>query len=199
MMEDNIAVRLKFLIQKLGITNSVFADTCGIPRANLSQMLSGRNKKISDVVIRQIHSAYPALSISWLLFNEGDIWNGQPPVAPQDQDDRNNLESDSEGNLITSNSRFIENQGMETSNRNKNADDFSENPYEDTGSPFFSKENGVNPQPNPKQDSINKTVNDCIKTSELINEIDNFRRKKKKIIQITVYYDDSTFESFFPR
>lgn len=86
MSEDNIAIRLKFLIQKLGITNSVFADNCGISRATLSQLLTGRNKKISDVIIGQIHTAYPALSIMWLLFNEGSMWLGEPVEASQRKD-----------------------------------------------------------------------------------------------------------------
>ena len=43
---DNVAIRLKGFIQSQGLTNSQFADNCGIPRPSLSQLLGGRNKKI---------------------------------------------------------------------------------------------------------------------------------------------------------
>lgn len=56
-----------------GIGSTQFADSCGIPRPSLSQILSGRNKKISDEVISKIHGAYPQLSVLWLLFGEGDM------------------------------------------------------------------------------------------------------------------------------
>ena len=62
-LPDNIAGRLKFFIENRGLTNSQFADSCEIPRPTLSQILSGRNKKISDILIGQIHRAYPELSV----------------------------------------------------------------------------------------------------------------------------------------
>ena len=63
--------RLKFFLEKNNIAISQFADTCGIPRPTLSQILNGRNKKISDELISKIHAAYPALSVLWLMFGEG--------------------------------------------------------------------------------------------------------------------------------
>lgn len=65
--------RLKFFLEKNNIAISQFADTCGIPRPTLSQILNGRNKKISDELISKIHSAYPNLSILWLMFGEGSM------------------------------------------------------------------------------------------------------------------------------
>ena len=65
--------RLKFFLEKNNIAISQFADTCGIPRPTLSQILNGRNKKISDELISKIHAAYPALSVLWLMFGEGSM------------------------------------------------------------------------------------------------------------------------------
>lgn len=68
-----------------GIGSTQFADACRIPRPTLSQILSGRNKKISDEVISKIHEAYPQLSVLWLLFGEGEMLargNGRS-VEPQ--------------------------------------------------------------------------------------------------------------------
>ena len=55
----------------MGISNSLFADTCDIPRPTLSQLLNGRNKKVSDEVIGKIHRAYPSLNVMWLMFGNG--------------------------------------------------------------------------------------------------------------------------------
>lgn len=63
--------RLKTFMNSESISSTQFADACRIPRPTLSQILSGRNKKISDEVIGKIHDAYPSLNIMWLLFGEG--------------------------------------------------------------------------------------------------------------------------------
>ena len=78
MEEENVAVRLKLFMDQMGISNSQFADQCGIPRPSLSQLLNGRNKKISDVIVRQIHDRYPELSVLWLMFGEGNMLNPTP-------------------------------------------------------------------------------------------------------------------------
>lgn len=71
--EMDIVNRLITFMEAHGIGSTQFADNCGIPRPSLSQLLSGRNKKISDAVIAKIHNAYPTLSILWLLFGEGQM------------------------------------------------------------------------------------------------------------------------------
>ena len=69
----DLVSRLKFFLHHNGITNSTFADTCDIPRPTLSQLLKGRNKKVSDELISKIHSAYPTLNIMWLMFGDGEM------------------------------------------------------------------------------------------------------------------------------
>lgn len=80
----DIVNRLISFMESHGIGSTQFADACGIPRPTLSQILSGRNKKISDAVIAKIHNAYPQLSVLWLLFGEGQMETGgqQPAAAP---------------------------------------------------------------------------------------------------------------------
>ena len=76
----DIVARLKMFLDQTGISNSQFADTCEIPRPTLSQLLNGRNKKVSDEVISKIHRAYPSLNIMWLMFGDGEMLpsgNGQ--------------------------------------------------------------------------------------------------------------------------
>lgn len=75
---QNVAVRLKHFMDYAELTNSQFADLCAIPRPSLSQLLSGRNKKLSDVVVKQIHDKFPELSVLWLMFGEGDMLVPKP-------------------------------------------------------------------------------------------------------------------------
>ncbi|MCM1117350.1 MAG: hypothetical protein NC342_07430 [Pseudoflavonifractor sp.] len=50
-----------------------FADACGIPRPTMSQLLSGRNKKVSNELITKLHDAFPDLNVMWLMFGQGDM------------------------------------------------------------------------------------------------------------------------------
>lgn len=93
-MEDSpIALRLKSLIEALGFTDSQFADKCGISRPTLSLLLAGKNKKISDVLLSQIHGAFPEVSILWILFGEGSMFKGE-------EEDKNEGKSDSENPIF---------------------------------------------------------------------------------------------------
>lgn len=69
----DLVARLKLYMESEGIAISQFADTCSIPRPTMSQILNGRNKKISDELISKIHQAYSDLSVLWLMFGEGDM------------------------------------------------------------------------------------------------------------------------------
>lgn len=77
----DIVSRLKLFLEQNGIANSQFADKCKIPRPTLSQLLNGRNKKVSDEIITKIHNAYPRLSIMWLMFGDGQMFVDGGPKA----------------------------------------------------------------------------------------------------------------------
>ena len=202
MNEENIAVRLKLLIENLGINSSQFADNCNISRPTLSLMLSGRNKKISDVIKGQIHRAYPGLSIMWLLFNEGDMWVGQPSGEDYCQDNTNNPSSQHSTGNDQDKSNF---NHLENSTDNNAAKISGENPYEIsemlTGGEDSSnnpKENGLNQNKNSHEISAQKGLSACLKNPEFFSEIAKIRTKSRKVVQVTIYYDDSTFETFYP-
>lgn len=72
----DIVSRIKTFLSVNGIANSIFADKCDIPRPTLSQLLNGRNKKVSNEVLDKIHIAYPDLSMMWLMFGEGEMFAG---------------------------------------------------------------------------------------------------------------------------
>lgn len=167
-MEDNIAIRLKGFMEEMGLTNSQFADQCGIPRPSLSQILTGRNKKISDVIVGQIHAAFPRLSVLWLLFGEGEMLIPLPGADSSDEEFPNL---------------------------------FSESVKKPTRESEFDKYStlaSLNEGKNMGSSRMNSGIQADLKNSELQREIEKMRKNPRKVVQITVYYDDSTFETFYP-
>ena len=164
-MEDNlIASRLKALINALGMTDSQFADRSSISRPTLSLLLSGKNKKISDVMLTQIHEAFPEVSILWVLFGEGNMFKTENESPENEKNDNENIkfaekntETDEQLNLV--NLKQLEYVIQNVVNKS----------FEGS---FIQLENIL--QKNPESNS------------------------PRKVSKITVYYDDSTFESFVP-
>ena len=116
----DIISRLKKFLGDTGISNSQFADTCVIPRPTLSQLLNGRNKKVSDEVISKIHRAYPSLNIMWLLFGDGEMLNG----------DVDNLDgNDSQVEEMTNGTAHLNNNNDESGLKAISFDDPSEGGY----------------------------------------------------------------------
>ncbi|MDE6538072.1 MAG: hypothetical protein K2M13_08585 [Muribaculaceae bacterium] len=173
MQEENVAIRLKGFMDSLGLTSSQFADQCGIARPTLSQLLTGRNKKISDVLIGQIHTAFPQLSIVWLLFGEGSMLVNND----EDKDDSADLSDNSTAGQPVFSDGFS---------------DFERTPTESKRS---------------SQPAASRTVSSNLESmliekdaeiEELRRELDQLRKTPRKVASITVYYDDSTFETFYP-
>lgn len=163
-----MAIRLKDFIEEMGLSNSQFADQCGIPRPSLSQILTGRNKKISDVIVGQIHHAFPNLSVLWLLFGEGAML--LPDVnSVREEEDLPNLFSESEKLPVNSRDKLK-----------------------------YSNLSALNSEVNRSQSPVNNGDKVDFRNLELQREIEKIRKNPRKVVQITVYYDDSTFETFLP-
>ena len=185
MAESNVAERLKSFIESKGLSYSQFADKCGIPRPSLSQLLTGRNKKINDSMVGQIHREFPELSIVWLLFGEGEMENLPSPVdAVSNFSDNNDPFNSLFPDLPLTDENFVR-QNLE-------------NLPNGTSASKNSKEIGLN---TPQKEAENIGIKDSRlskKIKDLTSKIEDLKRNPRKVIQITVYYDDSTFETFLP-
>lgn len=166
---DNVAIRLKGFIESRGLTHSQFADKCSIPRPTLSQLMSGRNKKVSDLVVGQIHKAFPELSVLWLLFGEGDMIDDVSSSTPN------------VGEKSLFDDEIPELSGVSSSNTSR------------------SNVSALNNPSSAIQNADYKRVDYELKISELQKQIDKLRANPRKVSHITVYYDDSTFETFYPQ
>ncbi len=204
-MEESVATRLKLFIQTTGITSTQFADECGIPRPTLSQILSGRNKKISDILVGQIHRAFPELSIMWLLFGEGPVKvshaSGSSDHAPgfigssEDEPSEVSAAADFEeeapyGGIFMSSSGYSDaGEGAKLQNSRGEAKE---------GAKFSNVRALKRPQMNDNL-SKNEVFESDLKIMDLKRQIEQMRQNPRKVVQITIYYDDSTFETFVPK
>ena len=66
--------RLQQFLAAENISQSQFADTIGVARANISHILAGRNKPGFDFIERMAR-AYPALSLEWLITGRGRMYS----------------------------------------------------------------------------------------------------------------------------
>lgn len=179
---ENVATRLKKFINETGLTDSQFADTCGISRSTLSLFLSGKNKKLNDVILSQIHSSFPNLSIQWLLFNEGNM------------DLNSSKENDTNGNLD------------EKLDESFTFDDFGIDPLVEnekfpgnySGVSEYSKEMEAFLHSNALQNIVNKYITLPLNEISEVNKKLLKEKMQRKVVKITIYYDDNTFETFKP-
>lgn len=65
--------RIQRLIESEKLTPAQFADKVGIQRSTLSHILNGRNNASTDIILK-IHAIYPNVSVNWLMFGEGNIY-----------------------------------------------------------------------------------------------------------------------------
>lgn len=168
-------------MENQGIASSQFADTCKIPRPTLSQLLNGRNKKISDELISKIHEAYPALSVLWLMFGEGEMMTNANIQFSSPQKDTNAPEED------------------------PFTIDFQHNEHSDGTLPFIPDYNSnkfqtaKSDQAPLKQPQINASPqSNNIKMSAGGSEVSISPDSNKKITSIVVFYNDNSFQSFSP-
>ncbi len=176
--------RLKQFMEQVGVSVTQFADNTGIQRSSMSQILGGRNQKISIITIGKIHDAYPNLSLTWLLSGEGTMMNG--------------------GELVRTNPdvsiEAVEMEGALTSEPelpflalfgNENA----VNAGERAESPKYPKENGSKR----RDEEIHLIEKEDVISVQSANiEVPKSEQKNKQVVKIMIFYSDNTFETFSP-
>lgn len=205
-MDETVASRLKLFIDTSGLTSTQFADMCGIPRPSLSQILSGRNKKISDILVGQIHRAFPDLSVVWLLFGEGPVKIGYSRNFTDNKSLKENLgvypSEDIFGSPRKDNPDSI-NFGTDNSNIGDDTTKLASMNQTNRSGGKMQNENSNLTSLKSYDNSVNSADNQVfesdLKILDLTRQIEQMRQNPRKVLQITIYYDDSTFETFIPK
>lgn len=178
----DIVSRLKIFMSSLNLTSSQFADACRIARPSLSQLLSGRNKKVSDELITKIHESFPSLSISWLLFGEGEM------------ESASNIQFSEPQNPPTLPFDTIQSSASQPNTGYAPGNSFAPNSIQDN----FNHPNPRVSAENSYQDYQPTTSAANVFASQPAKSIRLETAPNKRITNIVVFYDDNSFQSFNP-
>ena len=183
----DIVSRLKTVISHLGIPVTQFADSCNIPRPTLSQLLNGRNKKVSDELIGKIHDTFPDLSVLWLMFGEGDmLCGGNIAVSEPENESIFNYSTGQNPEKETSTPSIDFNKDFTAKPSNKFQNDIVGSGTHNTSVPTeFSTE--------PTHKNKITPISPASPATITFNPDES-----KKIVNIIIYYSDNSFESFVP-
>ena len=174
----DIVTRLKMFLDKTGISNSQFADTCDIPRPTLSQLLNGRNKKVSDEVIGKIHRAYPSLNVMWLMFGDGEM-------LMKSGGDLNGV-----ADKLSDSSKPLDNQMDDLGQRAISFDDDEPTGYH-TATKTAQRVAASSP-------SMNETIQSIMRSTAAGRMPQRGSSADRRVVKMLVFYSDGRFEEFEP-
>lgn len=214
----DIVSRLKKFLAQEQIPVTQFADNCGIARPTISQLLNGRNKKVSDDIVRRIHVAYPSLSVMWLMFGEGEMYvineNQHPSPAVNNRANSPSSSTIDLSHSVTGDERDLSptlgfgsfedsleedshSVDIEPNSKDSAGSNESTNVSIDFGSHYCNELDRLHDD-SESTDSHEVASND---SKEAINDLLSSKGNisGKKIVNIIVYYDDNSYEAFVPR
>ena len=186
--------RIKQIIEREGMSQSQFADYIGVNRPTLSHVIAGRNNPSMEIVMK-IHQTFPKINILWLLDGIGEYSDDSQtnhtsdiPLADEDAEtfpstpQWTSVADDETDSPIPSTSL----PGEDYSSHFYQGELFAENPVftpENTGVAKKRKETPL--QTPPKAPYMSDTQTD-------------YARKflQRKIVEIKIFYDDGTYETF---
>ncbi len=177
-----IAGRIKQFIEYLGLSITQFADMTEIQRSSMSQILAGRNQKISVITIGKIHAAYPTLSIYWLLYGEGSmLLTTAADATPTIQGVSQQTARPTTDMPRSSWSLFDDENRLNASGESNDLK--------------YPKENGSN-KASVDTDVVDNVDINSLKASFI--EPNFLTQKNRKAVKIMIFYSDNTFETFSP-
>lgn len=173
--------QIKQLMESLHMNQKAFAQTTGINEGTLSGILNGKTKP-SMQTVEAIHNRLTNISIKWLMFGEGPMYENSSRSTPS----------------------VKETNGTTTANNNVSGGNL--NASGDVDNRIGGVENGekATPVSAPLLFDVGNATNGSrrpvsgmqMKEREVVKYID---KPARKITEIRVFYDDQTWESFTPK
>lgn len=217
----DLLTRLNNFMQKQRMSSSQFADAIGIPRPSMSQILNGRNKKISNEFIEKLHQAFPALDMMWLLFGEET-----PKLNATSPDNKRKSEPSLFDTTEMDAANDVDNGQNNSGNIINNVSDENAVDYTTYATENIKDHISQNEMPTPAESSIdikpvsssatditgdnNGGNDDTLPKDTQMSSTDNISHSdgtpssvikivsKRSIETIIVFYDDNTYQRFKP-
>lgn len=173
--------RIKQVMEYSGLTPAQFATELGINRSGLTHLFTGRNQPSLDL-IKKILVAFPQIKTEWLMMGMGSmIKNDSNIISPE----KSNTET-KEPDLFT---QVIDNSVKKEIPIIKSPDQIDE---KSVVNEVLSKEN-VKGETENKPREIKNQVVDTV-PDRIFNS-----REDKKVKKMVFFYEDNTFEIFYPK
>ena len=161
--------RIREIMEGRGMSQLAFSSFVGIAPATLSSIFNGRTKPTINIV-EAIKKSIPEISTDWLLFGSGSMY-----------EEASRGQRDGESSGVT----YTEEGGQQLIS-------FPDYPNETASGGSGRSETGVaSSHISPKREV--KNAEETIKT-----EVKYIDKPQRKIVEIKVYFDDYTYESFVP-
>lgn len=173
----------------LGLNNSQFADKCNVPRPSFSQIITGRNKKVSDILLTQIHNAFPKLNLMWLLFGDGSMLVDEALTG---------LNSSGGAALYTDTASKPDCKPYPLLPEENTLVDITDFAAMGADTTKFGRENEVFSGRNMLKDADIQRVADAVGEKIEADFQKILDKPKRKVVRITVFYDDNSYETFSP-
>ena len=176
----NMRDRIKQLMESLHMNQKAFAQATGINEGTLSGILNEKTKP-SMQTVEAIHNRLSNISIKWLMFGEGPMYEASARVTPADKDAE-----------PTANGNGLANGGSSPAagtTASASAGTSSASSGINGTLSLFDISNTPNNSRRPQAGSQTKE-------REVVKYID---KPTRKITEIRVFYDDQTWESFVPK
>lgn len=187
----NLTEKIELLIRRKQLTPTQFSELIGIPRSNVSHILSGRNKPSLDVVQR-ILNAFPEVIVESLLFEDRNLAFdesfGISSPAPKTEEIKSSLE-EKKTNIQQTNLFDPEIPSPRESNKNNLVDKTTENPNLKPIEKIAENSEKESANNNPTTTTTNQSIELPSKVSSHVY---------KKIERVIIFYSDGTFSESRP-
>ena len=180
--------RIEEVIERSGMSQSQFADFIEVKRPTLSHILAGRNNPSMEVVMK-IHQKFPKINILWLLDGIGSYEGDAVADYPQ-----GSLMEDKVADMDDGESYIHSEQPVVSSptsndpqkSRFYQGELFAENAV------FSSKSAGGEKK---RKEKVLQTpkMSDYQTGYQPLNSVQKMQRK---VVEIKIFYDDGTYETF---
>jgi len=166
--------RIRKIMESQHMTQQVFAQTIGLSPATLSSIYNGRTNPTLNIV-DAIKKKIPNISTDWLMFGQGEMY-----ISAVQPDSTSNASASSE----TSTPEHLgQVQRMA----------FEFEPYPDSPQNGFRSPQSDNP-PSLNLGGVRNTLSEKLRT-----EVKQVDKPQRRVIEIRVFYDDQTWETFVPQ
>lgn len=201
--------RIRQVMESQHMTQQTFASFIGMSPASLSSIFNDRTKPTINIV-EAIKSKIPSISTDWLLFGKGSMYESGSPALSSDANpgDDSSPYQTSSGEVRRESPQTGESKPVQASldfgqfsisPDNSSANDASLQIGQSFG---FSKEATPSEYSQktvrtPSSDDRSPIVDPSVLSRALL-EAQQVIPKPRKVVEIRVFYDDKTWESFFP-